>query len=41
MRVLVVDDEYDIRYLIQAALEHCEVLTAADGPSALALLRHA
>jgi len=41
MRVLVVDDEYDIRYLVQAALEHCEVLTAADGPSALALLRHA
>jgi CheY-like chemotaxis protein len=40
MRVLVVDDEYDIRYLVQAALEHCEVLTAADGPSALALLRH-
>lgn len=41
MRVLVVDDEYDIRYLVQAALEHCDVLTAADGPSALALLRHA
>jgi CheY-like chemotaxis protein len=41
LRVLVVDDEYDIRYLVQAALEHCEVLTAADGPSALALLRHA
>jgi CheY-like chemotaxis protein len=41
VRVLVVDDEYDIRYLVQAALEHCEVLTAADGPSALALLRHA
>ncbi len=41
MRVLVVDDEYDIRYLVQAALEQCEVLTAADGPSALALLRHA
>ena len=40
MRVLVVDDEYDIRYLVQAALEHCDVLTAADGPSALALLRH-
>ena len=40
MRVLVVDDEYDIRYLVQAALDHCEVLTAADGPSALALLRH-
>jgi CheY-like chemotaxis protein len=40
MRVLVVDDEYDIRYLVQAALEHCEVVTAADGPSALALLRH-
>ena len=40
MRVLVVDDEYDIRYLVQAALEHCEVITAADGPSALALLRH-
>jgi CheY-like chemotaxis protein len=36
-----VDDEYDIRYLVQAALEHCEVLTAADGPSALGLLRHA
>ena len=41
MRVLVVDDEYDIRFLVQAALEQCEVLTAADGPSALALLRHA
>jgi CheY-like chemotaxis protein len=41
MRVLVVDDEYDIRYLVQAALDRCEVMTAADGPSALALLRHA
>ncbi len=40
MRVLVVDDEYDIRYLVQAALEQCDVLTTADGPSALALLRH-
>ena len=41
MRVLVVDDESDIRMVIHAALDSDTCLDAADGPTALSLLdRH-
>ena len=41
LRVLVVDDDADIRYLAQVALDDMAVLEAADGPSALAILDRA
>ncbi len=39
MRVLVVDDDVDIQTMVRMALEDCDVLVAADGLAALAVLR--
>lgn len=38
MRVLVLDDDPSVRSLVRASLDDCEVVEAADGASALALL---
>lgn len=39
MRVLVVDDEADIRLVVATALDGIDVVEAGDAPTALALLR--